>query len=104
MTRQIAKAEYILIKSRNSARTKTASFAFFNSLLHQVQEIIPGLVHGESYTLETLCGEEYWSSLVRGEVILAGECMVHIVLHTDLLPEIELKRAPRTRSLEWGLK
>ena len=40
MTRQIAKAEYILIKSRNSARTKTASFAFFNSLLHQVQEIM----------------------------------------------------------------
>ena len=104
MSTQTANAGYVLIQSRNSGRIKSAPYAFFNRLLHQVREIIPALVQGASYPLETLCGEEYWSSLTRSEVILAGECMVHMVLHTDHLPELELKYAPRTGSLEWGLK
>lgn len=104
MAHTLFNPEYILIQSRNSSRTKIVPIAFFNSLLHQVREILPGLVQGASYTLEELCGEEYWSGLDRGAAILAGECMAHMVLNTNLLAEIELKRAPRTRPLEWGLK
>lgn len=93
-----------LIYSRDRARIKQVPALFYQALLYQIRESIPGLVQGGSYTLEEICGPEFWQSLDRGEAILAGECMAHMVCHSNDLPELLITKAPRTRPLEYGLK
>lgn len=104
MSETTATMMFIMLKPREGLGVKSVLQAFYQSILAQVRESIPGLVEGASYTLEELCGEAFWSLLTSGERRLAGDCMVHMVLHANDLPELELKRAPRTGSLEWGLK
>lgn len=94
----------IILKPREGVGTKWVLMSFYQSILAQVRESIPGMIEGASYTVEELCGDDFWSDLTRAEKILAGECMVHMVMHANDLPEFELKCAPRTHALEWGLK
>jgi len=49
-----------------------------------VADVVPYLVHGARYTLETICGEEIWSNLSNGEKRQAGWCMKHLVITGEL--------------------
>jgi len=93
-----------LIRTRGGARIKEVPGSFCEALLSQVRETIPAMVRGASYTLEEICGNDFWESLNRGQRILAGECMAHMVVHTNDLPELMLTKAPRTHPLEYGLR
>ena len=59
--------------------------SFYNSVRRQVEEAIPHLVRDEKYSLEMLCGEEFWDPLTEGECRKAGRCMSHMV-RNNLLP------------------
>ena len=72
--------EYIIL---NNGHTVTA--VFFYDLLHQIQEIIPGMIPGVKYELKVLCGPAYWNPLTNGQKRLAGKCMVHMV-ENGMLP------------------
>ncbi len=49
-------------------------------LLQVVGEILPALLPGELYTLEALCGPEFWCQLTTAEKQDAGRIMVRLVL------------------------
>jgi hypothetical protein len=51
----------------------------FDSVLQLVTEIAPGVDPSKEYTLEKLCGEEFWDPLSDGHRRLAGQCMVYMV-------------------------
>jgi hypothetical protein len=53
--------------------------AFFESVKEQVLEIIPALTRGIAFTLEDLCGADFWGALSDGQRRLAGRCMVYMV-------------------------
>lgn len=63
----------------------TVSEAFYNKVRRQVHEIIPAMLPGEKYTLEMLCGDEFWLPLSDGNKRLSGRCMAHMVTR-GLLP------------------
>ena len=50
----------------------------YTRVLKQVEEIVPALEPSESYTLETLCGEEFWNGLAVGERRMAGRYIAHV--------------------------
>lgn len=52
--------------------------SFYNMILEQIYEVIPGMEPGVSYTAEDLCGEEFWMLLGNG-CFLAGKCVSHMV-------------------------
>ncbi|UCE64309.1 MAG: hypothetical protein JSU59_03980 [Nitrospirota bacterium] len=52
---------------------------FFESVHKQVLETLPGLLPDNGYTLEKICGPEFWAPLTDGQRRLAGRCMVHMV-------------------------
>ena len=54
---------------------------FFDLVLHHVESKIPTLNQDQKYTLEDICGGEFWSQLGRGDCIIAGRCMSHMVLN-----------------------
>jgi len=58
---------------------------FCDVIRRQIEEILPALVPGVAYTLEELCGEEFWSTLSAGQCRYAGRCMAWLVT-SDLLP------------------
>ena len=58
---------------------------FFNRIKNQVTEIIPAVTPDTDYTLQDLCGNEFWLPLPFGDRKLAGRCMVYLVQH-DVLP------------------
>jgi hypothetical protein len=60
------------------------SAPFYNTVLLQVEEIIPALERGVKYTLEMLCGEKFWDLLTDGENRMAGRCMANMVVHGQL--------------------
>jgi hypothetical protein len=57
----------------------------FDSVLQLVIEIAPGVDPSKEYTLEMLCGEEFWDPLSDWHRRLAGRCMVYMVEH-ELVP------------------
>ncbi len=59
--------------------------AKYDRILQQVKEIVGGMEPSKSYTLERLCGKEFWSTLSPAERKTAGRCMADIVMK-KLLP------------------
>jgi len=57
---------------------------FYARILHQVEEITHVMRSSKSYTLERLCGEEFWSTLSPAERKTAGRCMKIIVKRKQL--------------------
>jgi len=57
---------------------------FLEVIKEVVADVVPYLVHGARYTLETICGEEFWSALSNGEKRQAGWCMKHLVITGEL--------------------
>ena len=55
-----------------------ASADFCISVLEQVGHIVPAVWPNETYTLEMLCGLEYWSALSPWEHQEAGRIMVRL--------------------------
>ena len=53
--------------------------ALHDSLMSQIKIRLPVLTHGVDYTVENLCGKDFWSLLKRGERILAGKFVVYQV-------------------------
>jgi hypothetical protein len=63
----------------------TVPRSLYNSILRQVTEIAPAVNPYQEYTLQVLCGDEYWQSLSNWNRRLAGKCMAHMVTH-ELVP------------------
>lgn len=59
------------------------SAAFFESIRQQVEAAIPTLNLPQAYTLEKLCGKEFWAKLDSGERKRAGRCMAHLVVKNE---------------------
>ena len=53
----------------------------FESIKKQVIEIAPAVDPYAKYTLESLCGDEFWGSLSNWHRRLAGRCMAYMVEH-----------------------
>ena len=53
---------------------------FCNAILQQVREILPALSPHVPYTLEVLCGPEFWGALGPTERQEAGRIMVRLVV------------------------
>ena len=51
----------------------------YDSVREQVTEIAPALTLDAKYTLQMLCGPDYWDSLTNSERQSAGKCMAHMV-------------------------
>lgn len=52
----------------------------FLTLIHDVvQERIPMLPFGVTYTLKKICGKGFWEQLEDYELEMAGFCMSHLV-------------------------
>ena len=63
----------------------TVSPSFYTEIREQVTYIFPALLPHVKYTLQMLCGSEYWNALTDGERSSAGKCMVHMVKN-ELVP------------------
>ena len=57
---------------------------FIDSVRLQIEDGLPALHPGARYTAKTLCGGGFWKLLTRGERILAGRCVAHMVVHKQL--------------------
>lgn len=57
----------------------TISEKLRNEILEFITDIPPGLPANAEYTLQSLCGTEYWLSLTLNERISAGKYMAHMV-------------------------
>jgi hypothetical protein len=49
-----------------------------------VKESIPGLIPGEKYKCEWLCGNAFWKLLSAGEQRMAGRCLANAVFYGAL--------------------
>jgi hypothetical protein len=58
----------------------TAPKEFYDEIKALILEVLPGLVQGEAYTAEDLCGRHFWNGLKKGEPSLAGRCVMDMVL------------------------
>jgi hypothetical protein len=74
---------HIILYDGHEVYTVTA--AFYNAVRLQVEESIPGLIHGEKYKSEWLCGNAFWKPLSNDEKRMAGRCIAHMVV-TGVLP------------------
>ena len=63
----------------------TAPQKFYNKTREQVTDITPALTLDYKYTLQMLCGPEYWNSLTNSERQSAGKCMAYMV-ENELVP------------------
>lgn len=72
--------------------------AFLDALFNQVQSVIGALVPGTSYTLRTLCGEDFWGQLEPMDHIIAGRCMTHLI-RTGKLPLVCEGKTPQNAKL-----
>ena len=77
---------------------------FYDRVRNQVEEIVPALEPSESYTLETLCGEEFWSNLSPGECKTAGRYMTDIVKKKRLPLVLDPKRCKHEYPKRYCLK
>ena len=51
----------------------------YDKVRELVTDIAPVLTLDDEYTLQLLCGPEYWASLTNNERQSAGKCMIHMV-------------------------
>lgn len=63
----------------------SVSGALYGQVRVQVEGILDALEHGERYTLEMLCGPEFWRGLSDGDRRTAGICMSDMV-RNGILP------------------
>ena len=78
------------------------SAEFFESVRRQVEEVIPAMQRGVSYTLEVLCGPEFWGPLTAAQRQLAGKCVAFMVT-AGLLP-LEFVGCKHANPKEYRLK
>ncbi len=52
---------------------------FFNRMFKLIFDFKSELNLSKSYTAKKLCGEEFWKLLEKGERIIAGKCIAHMV-------------------------
>lgn len=62
----------------------TVSPVFYAAIRDQVREALPFLERGKKYTLEILCGDDFWQELTNGERRMAGRCMAQMVANRKL--------------------
>ena len=65
--------------------------SFYTEIREQVTDIVPALLPHSKYTLQALCGPEYWNALTDGERRSAGMCMAHMV-RNGLIPYVDVSR------------
>ena len=58
---------------------RTISEKLRNEIFELVTDIPPGLPVNAKYTLQSLCGTDYWTSLTTGERRTAGMYMAYMV-------------------------
>lgn len=77
----------------------TVPVAFYNIIALQVEEAIHQMQAGEIYTVEKLCGEEFWLILgTPDNQRLAGRCVADMVNQGRLPFEfIQYKHSPTKR-------
>jgi hypothetical protein len=63
----------------------TVPNTLYTNVREQVAEIIPAVERDVKYTLEMLCGREFWDQLTDGEKRIAGRCMAQMIVK-GLLP------------------
>ena len=57
----------------------TVPAAFYNRILNHLQERVPQLPPGASFTLKQICGPKFWDPLSDGDRRLAGQCATDMV-------------------------
>lgn len=57
----------------------------YDSVRKRVENALPAMEQNERYTLEMLCGQDFWELLSDGERRTAGRCMSDMV-ERKLLP------------------
>lgn len=72
-------AEYMTLYDGETFYTVTA--VFYDTVLVLVKESIPGLIPGEKYKCEWLCGDAFWKLLSAGEQRMAGRCLANMVVY-----------------------
>ena len=77
-------AEYMVLNDGDD-NTYTVPAIFYETVLLLVKESIPGLIPGEKYKCEWLCGDAFWKLLSAGEQKMAGRCVASMVVNR-LLP------------------
>lgn len=58
--------------------------SFYNNIQSLIKEALPFLVCDEQYTVEILCGSNFWKSLNAGEKKMAGRCVAHMVMESRI--------------------
>ncbi len=54
---------------------------FYDLIMQQVVAMLPRLTRNKSYTAKKLCGKEFWGLLEKGECLIAGRSIAHMVVH-----------------------
>lgn len=72
--------EYVLLRSGHSVLRQ-----LYDAARVLIEEFIPSMEFGESYTARQMCGPEFWRELEGYEPRLVGYCVVDMVLR-GLLP------------------
>ena len=57
----------------------TVSKSFVDIIRTQVEEALPGMLPGQSYTVKQMCGIDFWNQMTRTQHILAGKCIARTV-------------------------
>jgi len=57
---------------------------FYESVRLQIEDVVPALQRDVPYTSKALCGGGFWKLLTKGERILAGRCVAHLVVMNRL--------------------
>ncbi len=63
----------------------TVRKTLYDAVRFQIEEVLPALIPGVSYTARQLAGETFWSELKRGERNRAGHCLSYMVAN-GILP------------------
>lgn len=58
----------------------TVSRDFYESIRHQLEDVLPGLVPDGKYTAKMLCGREFWGKLEANDQRMAGKCVADMVV------------------------
>jgi hypothetical protein len=62
----------------------TNAIPTITDLLEAVNSTLPNLVHGQSYLLEQLVGEQYWSTIPKGPRISIGQAFKALAIGGSL--------------------
>ena len=70
----------------------SCTLTFLERFEQEMRFIAPVVPQGALLTVKQLSGDEYWSSLRRGEEPIAGMCMTYLVEHG----QVPFELVPRT--------